>query len=330
MSIYRRHGFTLVELLVVIAIIGILVALLLPAVQAAREAARRGQCTNNLKQLSLAFQNYHDTYGVFPAFNFPVAGTANWNSHGALTMILPFIEQEPLYDQIDFTTGWDSGANASVRYTQIDGFRCPSTRDYPNNQFAPSNYAVSAGSRVNIYSAGSPVPASGIFHRSRCRRMGSVLDGLSNTIMISEFLCGDGDNGIFDRRRDHAENLNTGLLADQFPSAAEIEAAGAACDSTGPGAHGSQGGRDWFASFPAQNVFNTIVPPNWHHVSCCVGGIGGYACHNSGIFAARSEHPGGAMAARGDGSTTFVSETIELKTWQYVGAAADGNSVEVP
>jgi hypothetical protein len=147
---------------------------------------------------------------------------------------------------------------------------------------------------------------------------------------MSEFLCGDGNNGVFNRRRDHAENLNTALLSDQFPSASEIEAAGTACDGSGPGAHGSQGGRDWFASFPAQNVFNTIVPPNWEHVSCCVGGIGGYACHNSGIFAARSNHPGGVMAARGDGSATFVSETIDLKTWQYVGAAADGNPAQVP
>ena len=323
-----RRGFTLVELLVVIAIIGILIALLLPAVQAAREAARRMQCGNNVKQLAIAFHNYHDTHGMFPQYNFLVAGTSNWNSHGALTMILPYIEQQTIYDLVDFHVPWDNGANATARYSKVAAFICPSGPAVGNDQYANSNYAVCGGARRGLYDTGAPVPASGIFTARVCTPMAAITDGTSNTIMLSEFNSGDQNNGSLDLQRDHAENLGT--LQDQFPSASDIEAAGVACDATAQAGHKSQGGRDWFASFPAQIAFNTIAPPNWQHISCCNGGIGGYACHNNGIFAARSYHPGGVNVAMGDGSVRFISETIELETWQYLGARADGKTVEIP
>ena len=325
----RKRGFTLIELLVVIAIIAILVALLLPAVQQAREAARRSSCRNNLKQLALAFHNYHDVFQQFPPYNFQVKGGSNWNAHGALTMILPQIDQQVVFNQVDFNAMWDAPANATVRYTKIATFLCPTALDFPDGRFANTNYAVCGGGRHLLYSMGIPVNASGIFTARHGTRIAQITDGTSNTVLMSELIPGDNDGGTLDLRRDYTAR-QTGI-PDQFPSASDIEAAGVLCDNYAPTFHKSNGGRDWFASFPAQIAFNTIAPPNWEHISCCNNtSIGSYTCHVDGIFPARSYHAGGVMAAMGDGSVKFVSDTIDLQTWQYLGARADSISIDVP
>ncbi|MCA9162317.1 MAG: DUF1559 domain-containing protein, partial [Planctomycetales bacterium] len=140
----RQHAFTLVELLVVIAIIGVLVAMLLPAVQAAREAARRSSCSNNMKQLGLALHNYHDTYKALPAgawmFNAAGAGstsctTGNGRRAPWTVSILPFIEQNNIYDKVDFTKSWDNGVHSALRTTHIEAFKCPSDVPYPNQAY---------------------------------------------------------------------------------------------------------------------------------------------------------------------------------------------------
>lgn len=171
----RRYssGFTLIELLVVIAIIAVLIALLLPAVQQAREAARRSQCKNNLKQIGLALHNYHETYGVFPIGGTDEASTSAWNRPpdiNALARMLPFLDQAPLYNQMDVsgtlpTSSYVSGYHRRVPYQLLNGipirsielniFKCPSD---PNNGllsgWAQSNYGISAGSQ-HFSSSGS-------------------------------------------------------------------------------------------------------------------------------------------------------------------------------
>jgi prepilin-type N-terminal cleavage/methylation domain-containing protein/prepilin-type processing-associated H-X9-DG protein len=321
----RRHGFTLVELLVVIAIIGILIALLLPAVQAAREAARRSQCTNQIKQLALAFHNYHDTHRKFPAYQYPVAGANSWEGHGAFTMILPYIEQRTVYDKVKFTVRWDDGTQPNA--TKIGTLICPSDIAYPDQNRPGNNYVVCGGARVNLYDTGAPVNASGIFVRWRETGFNDIQDGSSNVIMLSELLKGDNNTSSLNLDRDFTNQL--GSYTDQFPDQAQIESLGATCDTTAQTYQQINAGREWMASFPGMTSFNTVAPPNWKHISCCTGGGFGYACDRNGIVPPRSKHPGGVNVAMGDASVRFVSETIDLLTWQRSGARADGNPVQL-
>ena len=324
----RRSGFTLVELLVVIAIIGILVGLLLPAVQAAREAARRMQCSNNVKQLALAFHNYHDTFKKFPRYQYNVAGASSWLGHGAMSRLLPFIEQSNLANLINYNQGWDAGTNNSqVRRAKIAAFNCPSDIPFPDTAFGGINYAVNAGSRRDIYSTGSSIPASGVFARSFETGMAEITDGTSNTVMVAEFLHGDNSGSTATRARDFTQPL--ALATDAFPTAAEVETAGVACNALLAGYQVSNAGRDWLSSIPGQIVIGTAAPPNWKHVNCCTGGGFGYACDRQGLVPSRSLHTGGVTIGMGDGSVQFVTDSIDFLTWQRLGARADGNVVSL-
>ncbi len=227
----RPTGFTLVELLVVIAIIGILVSLLLPAVQAAREAARRTQCSNNLKQIGIAFQNYHTAKGQFPPGWTEDDGPSRpdrknnfaWGTH-----ILPFVEEQSIYDQFDFTRAASSGTPGDDRVENIDLigsnltiFRCPS--DTPDSDFgsfaeygafnpeipaiAISNY-VGSGSicqpcHFGWYVAGQTDPSgcpfgiTGVLYRDSDTNLGKITDGSTHTFLVGERKFGGSGNGPY-------------------------------------------------------------------------------------------------------------------------------------
>lgn len=324
----RKTGFTLVELLVVIAIIGVMVGLLLPAVQAAREAARRMSCGNNIKQLALAFHNYHDTHKVFPAFQYHVVGASSWHGHGALVQILPFIEQAAMFDQVRFYEAFDSTHNNALARNRIPAFLCPSDISYPDSNFGGNNYAVSGGARVDFYTEDSPNQASGPFARRHATKMADMTDGTSNVVMLAELIKGDNSGSSLEKRRDFTNNLS--IATRQFPPQTEIDAAGVACDSNAESWHASNAGRNWNAGIPGFIAINTVAPPNWKYVNCCEGGTFGYACDRNGIVPPRSMHPGGVQMAMGDGSVHFTSESIDLVTWQRMGARGDGNPVQIP
>jgi prepilin-type N-terminal cleavage/methylation domain-containing protein/prepilin-type processing-associated H-X9-DG protein len=183
-----RRGFTLVELLVVIAIIGILVALLLPAVQAAREAGRRTQCTNNLKQIALAFHNYHDTHRSFPLLGNDHAG------YSCFVSILPFLEQQNVQQLYDFTKGNSDPANLEAVSKRLEVYVCPSAafgRHVPTEcdaGRAPGTYAVCTGSGNPLSYAPNIVPHNGAIVGAGMGRTGmkSITDGTSNTFLVGE------------------------------------------------------------------------------------------------------------------------------------------------
>ncbi|MEJ5341452.1 MAG: DUF1559 domain-containing protein [Thermogutta sp.] len=328
------RGFTLVELLVVIAIIGILIALLLPAVQAAREAARRSQCTNNLKQVALAMHNYHDVYKVFPRFCYRPIDPANapnlhshWKGYSIHVRLLPYIEQRALFDTIQ-TVGmmqgleWYNG-NAQLtaaRRTVISTYRCPSDSAFRGSaETGNCNYLFSFGSHVDWGS----IQQNGFVQRDMETTFADLRDGASNTIMAGEGLIGDNNSSVYnpgDVVRAQTYSGSTRL----FPTEADVQNYGVQCQG-GITNHHSHSGRDWIAPMPTQSVFNTVAPPNWQYPTCqeCVGC--GWMDSN-GFFPARSRHPGGVNHAMGDGSVRFISSTINVRTYQYLGGRDDGQA----
>ncbi len=185
-------GFTLVELLVVIAIIGVLIALLLPAVQAAREAARRTQCTNNLKQIGLALHNYESSYRVFPP------AYSRRPGHNMLTFILPYLEQKPVYDQYRWDLAWDDPANDPATHVDLEVFLCPSAgsqRRYVSD-YATCEYIPDTQARSDLIASGKITVRArwdGLFEKGApgddyapANPISAVRDGLSNTFMLFE------------------------------------------------------------------------------------------------------------------------------------------------
>jgi len=206
------HGFTLVELLVVIAIIGVLVALLLPAIQAAREAARRAQCANHLKQIGLAIQNYHSARNKFPPASLRDSSKSIMNDPriSYLGHLLPYMEQQPLYDLIDWNSGWEANIHTPIRQAFIEGFLCPS-KDSPETDYfyvngawrngpgeAPSHYGGVMGAKGLIPGRREQYPVdmthgghggfatNGIILRDGGISAKHVTDGLSNTFVVGE------------------------------------------------------------------------------------------------------------------------------------------------
>ena len=338
----RRLGFTLVELLVVIAIIGILIALLLPAVQAAREAARRSQCSNNLKQIGLALHNYHDIYRCFPPLRVRDSRAAEaWNSNNISwgARITAQMEQGPIYDRINWEVwpGWAAPNNASPDgplYPQIPAYRCPT--DSGDGQVTATIQGVSVtggGPRVNegkqnyvacigddSHMRTTPAACRGIFFypqrpatgptRAEKINIASVRDGTSNTVAVSECIIGYP-------------------LVRVDPTVPPFDqwAAGNGCPLTPVRTNTNdtaQRGSAWFRGYePCSLAFTTLMTPNSPFMDCGAGSA-------TAATAARSFHPGVVQTAIADGSTHAVSETIDWATWRWLGNKDDGNPVQVP
>jgi prepilin-type N-terminal cleavage/methylation domain-containing protein len=332
-----RTAFTLVELLVVIAIIGILVALLLPAIQAAREAARRSQCLNNLRQLAVAMHNYHDVHSSFPRNAYGnEADWEKWHRFSANVCILPFIEQEALYERFSMTASWGSNINGPGK-VPLDAFLCPSAIRYPAGSTLSwsgpgTNYAWCSGSSIYTAWGGGSNGAgqNGMFQDQREKVMADVTDGLSETIMASEILSGDGDSGTlkypYDIFYTGSDDLFNAAADKNFPTEAEMKAIGEACQS--PAGERSNNGSLWAWYAHAQSLFTTAAPPNWNFPTCggrcCPGGGHDWSV---GVIPPRSHHPGGVNAALGDASVRFINDSINMLTFQRLGNRADGETI---
>ena len=319
-----RSAFTLVELLVVIAIIGILVALLLPAIQAAREAARRTQCTNHLKQLGLANHNYHDTFNALP---FRRGGTCCWvsggpsgaNNAGRLSPfvpLMPFYEQGAMYEQIlagqppsisaggpYAWTGWAVWNNAPKM------LRCPSDSGGITVSRSHS-YAFSMGDSITGLNPGYTGTNRGIF--GQATRFADIMDGTSNTIMMSERLRSRTDGGPAAAGTNQIEILLG--IANGIPGASTQPQVclGPAVASGRFFTAGIQVKGRWghaYTDGQAERVgFNTVLPPN---SPSCSDGTNVNSDNTSALLPPASRHPGGVNVVLADGSTRFVSDSID-------------------
>ncbi|MDY0170322.1 MAG: DUF1559 domain-containing protein [Thermoguttaceae bacterium] len=328
----KTTAFTLVELLVVIAIIGILIALLLPAVQSAREAARRMQCTNNLKQTALAVHLYHDTQRQFPpGYGYLNASYEDGGGHAEwpwCVRLFPYIEQQALADILNSvwkapnTTYWrfPSGSFASngspaellpVYQTAISSWQCPSDPTSATRTGTRQNSRISYAANLGVGPMqGTIVPPArlltglssdervqGVFGYNHGPRISAIIDGTSNTMMLSELICGG------ERTIRCAQYYDEGPIfsADYCPN-----------DLT-----------------PDLTRHCDPVDANQGRAPCLPGGgYGGGSLTklNMCVHTARSRHPGGVNVAMCDGSVRFVSESIALRIWQSL-ATPDGGEV---
>lgn len=326
----------MVELLVVIAIIGVLVGLLLPAVQAAREAARRMSCSNNFKQIGLAFHNYHAAYNRLPM---QMGGTADrgtaMDNHFQLSYmvgILPFIEQQSLWEQISNPNN-DGGTfppmGPEVRNgtyvpwrTQVTGFRCPSDpTESSGGESGYSNYAASLGDSgyeeqgngVNadgtINSGGSNWQHEqisrwdrGFFRGRRAKKFRDILDGLSNTIAAGEMVV---DNNTKEVIGSFLTNQNPCQAPDTYVSEIDPERPRFYLGSTEANRN-YQRAHKWQDGLPHYTGFNTIRPPNSYSQTRAYAHGNGF-----GWFTASSRHQGGCHVLLGDGAVKFITDSIE-------------------
>ena len=333
-SKYRGRGFTLIELLVVIAIIAILIALLLPAVQQAREAARRTQCRNNLKQIGLAFHSYHDTHKVFPyGKGASYAGApvyARWSQHA---MLLPYLDQTPLYNSLNFdsppeTPGMGggiafmpayvspTGQNAVASRKVITMFFCPSDMSPSDPWQGQNNYVGNQGGwlcdRSNAPGAATDNSPSetqtGVFYLISSVRAGDVLDGLSTTAFFSEKIRG---NGTPDPRADLFVIPHQTSLAATFSTCQAINPLTATPLT-------SKWGYSWVMGENCCTQYNHVAVPNSY--SCAGTGFPGTMTNMAMQVAPSSRHVGGVHMLMGDGAASFASTNIDLNVWRAIGS----------
>lgn len=337
---WNRKAFTLVELLVVIAIIGILIALLLPAVQAAREAARRMSCTNNMKQIGIAMHNYHDTFKKFPeggVANNPNAATMDATTYyiSAYAAILPFIEQASLQSVYDFNLPWQD-QDPTVPPVVIPAYVCPSaavTNPYTDPEF--DQLAAAAGYNITGYGSAITYLLNKGAHRIWCRR-GAV----SNNV-----------RGVFDLAagssfRDIRDGTSNTIMVGEGPIGDNNEVCqGQGCN--GSSTVSSQPARIcWIVPHPHASYIPILTPHisifgstldamNKEYVTESFADNSSWTdCSTPGTADAvtnfGSQHPGGANFLFCDGSVHFLSETIDMTIYRGLSTRAGGEAVSIP
>jgi prepilin-type N-terminal cleavage/methylation domain-containing protein/prepilin-type processing-associated H-X9-DG protein len=343
-----RQGFTLIELLVVIAIIAVLIALLLPAVQAAREAARRMQCVNNLKQIGIAMHNYSGTTDSLPWGD----GPDQWNQWSSLTLTLAYLEQSATYNAINFAYGLQNpalGVNTTSQRTTLSFALCPSDVDRLTSADGHLNYAGNAGTApATFYDwdntgafdgiftwAGNPTGETAANYKKlkTVVRFQDILDGLSNTACFSEKVKGIG-GPVAPAAPDPLTPSSAHSLLSAKPAAADLltpQTVYSQCKALSPSSPGASlnpagpyypNGYYWHNGCPSNSRYNHVMPPNsW---SCTYGGRWG---DMGGAVTASSRHPGVVNMLMCDGSVRSVKNSISNTVWWALGTRAKGEVI---
>ncbi|MHC5540350.1 DUF1559 family PulG-like putative transporter [Singulisphaera rosea] len=313
----HRSAFTLIELLVVIAIIAVLIALLLPAVQAAREAARRTQCVNNLKQIGLALHNYHDSMDCFPmsmGLDSPGFGYPSPVSYSGLSMLLPYMEQTSLFNMINYGIIRTDLGNNTVIATVVTAFLCPSDKQnsLPAGQ-AGTNYRPNSGNGIQFVAGASDPwgfntslpPFNGPFFPVSKTRIADITDGTSNTTAFCEMGKGDMSNAIATEKTDafwtqtHPTTPDGAISDCQSFQVSNLSFQGL-----------STGGVPWITGSTSA-MYNHVNVPNKRTCIFPPGRI---------MNSANSYHPSGVNATFCDGSVRFLKESVNLSIWRAIGS----------
>ncbi len=327
---HRGRAFTLIELLVVVAIVGILVALLLPAVQQAREAARRTQCRSNLRQIGIALHNYADAHRVFPfgvgddgdATTPTLASAAN-RRYSTHSQILPQLEQEAVHRLIDFnvwpfypsptgdpTTSDPASTNHRAAQTVLPVFLCASDTNRLRHPWGANNYRACSGSTWDARIG------NGMFWQNSSVRPSHVTDGLSQTAAFSERILGDDDDTSVDLKSDLYGTRgpwSEQALKEWCESLTAATAALATLQDSNNGMTWLEGNMNW-------TRYNHVSTPN--KPSCK-----NRFTWNGAIMPASSRHPGGVHLLLGDGAVRFVSDSLDEPAWQALGTIAGQETV---
>ncbi|GHT23987.1 Ta11 non-LTR retroelement [Planctomycetales bacterium] len=356
----RLFGFTLVELLVVIAVIGVLISLLLPAVQAARAAARRMSCANNLKQFGLGLHNFHTTYNRFPGIgNDGEVGTSPTNQmYSVQARLLPYMEAASTYVGIDFekplvqSTGGMGAALAfsydlrEIIQQNLPVMLCPSVKNdslvdagfrvytdeekttFVSTKTAPGNYVLCSGdgifriSQTTEFDGKKTLVTGGLFHYFSKYNSSSIIDGLSNTLAMSESLFPDGDDypqmtlSEIQNRSDDAHKFLIGSNLTLRDSQNNTWKAPETLQANNTGSYSYNLNRcaSWIFGSPYCTTFSTFLLPNSKIPSC--------NWMNFGYYSAASNHTGGVNVLRADGSVCFISDTIDYTLWKAAATIA--------
>jgi prepilin-type N-terminal cleavage/methylation domain-containing protein len=332
----KSAGFTLVELLVVIAIIGFLIALLLPAIQSARESSRRAQCLNNLKQLGVAAANHESELGQLPAGMISKSYLAdpnhpkNFYRWSALAQLLPYMENQSLADLLDLSVplympgpGYPFAEQNKQGIAQrIASFLCPSDEGMPLKEgMGPTNYAVNSGSGAG---GGNPFDADGIFYANSATRISDIPDGASHTISISESTLG------FDTPRSNGEyhsysperSYKFVLSFFGAPELTDFKCEGSQSFNSAGASGNDPRGFAWCSGEYRSAMYNHYYPPNASHYDCVTSVTMDPSPDKQILYSAfgwrsaRSMHPEGVNAARVDGSVTFYADDVDPALWR--------------
>jgi len=315
---FTQVGFTLVELLVVIAIIGTLVSLLLPAVQASREAGRRMLCQNNLKQIGLALHNYHAAFKRFP----PGRGAPFPRVFSAQAYLLPYCEQGIAWSSIDFSappitftlssgTILDGSVNLTAATAVVPLFVCPSDVSagrVAGSEFGATNYVATSGSGMASY--GTLKDSDGVFYSASQTAFRNVRDGASYTILFSERMLGPGPGLSADGDDTQRFMWEISNRSDTTPEA---------CGSRAVGSWYGERGAKWIIGNYGNTLYNHYYAPNSPEWDCM------NITQQMGLTAARSFHPGGVTALSCDGSVQFIVDEVNLEVWRSLATRAQGD-----